>query len=60
MKIYVRSKKDRDALLKVFERVYEWIPPIENLGVEHRELDRAIEGIPPDDSYISFNGTSKF
>ncbi len=49
MIIYVKSKKDRDALKSVFSSVYGWSPPLRTLGVEHREMDGAIEEIPPED-----------
>lgn len=49
MKIFVKSKKDRDALSHVVDNVY-------SLGVSHGELDSAIEDIPRDDFVLILLG----
>ncbi len=58
MIIYTKSRKDREAVLHVFERVYRWVPPIRNLGVKHRELEEAIRSIEPKDFTIVLLGKS--
>ncbi len=50
MIVYVRAKKDRDAILHVFERFYGYVPDIRTLGgVRGDSLVRAIEDIPAED-----------
>ena len=60
MIVYVKSKKDRDAMESVFSSVYGWSPPLRTLGVEHRELDDAIEGIPPEDFVLVLLGKEDY
>ncbi len=49
MQIYVRAKKDKDALEHVFRTEYGYVPEIRTLGGVRNELEQAIEGIPKDD-----------
>ena len=58
MIIYTKSKKDREAVLHVFERVYHWVPVIRNLGVRHSDLEEAIKSLPPEDFTLVLLGKS--
>ncbi len=49
MQIYVRAKKDKDALEHVFRTEYGHVPEIRTLGGVRNALEQAIESIPKDD-----------
>ncbi len=49
MQIYVRAKKDKDALEHVFRTEYGYVPEIRTLGGVRHGLEEAIESIPRDD-----------
>jgi len=47
--LYVRAKKDKDALEHVFRTEYGHVPEIRTLGGVRNELEQAIEELPKDD-----------
>ncbi len=49
MIVYVRAKKDRDAIIHVFENFYGYVPEVRTLGGVRGELEDAISSIPQDD-----------
>ena len=49
MQIYVRAKKDRDALEHMFRTEYGYVPEIRTLGGVRHGLEGAIEKLPKDD-----------
>jgi len=49
MRIYVRAKKDKDALEHVFRTEYGYVPDIRTLGGVRHELEETIEELPKDD-----------
>ena len=56
MQIYVRAKKDRDALEHVFRTEYGYVPEIKTLGGVRHELEERIEELPKDDLMLVLLG----
>ncbi len=49
MQLYVRAKKDKDALEHVFRTQYGYVPEIKTLGGIRHGLEEAIEELPRED-----------
>lgn len=56
MQIYVRAKKDKDALEHVFRTEYNYVPEIRTLGGVRNELETVIKDIPRNDLVLVLLG----